>query len=351
MNDPDKQLVRTHGDGRVNLAVGEPFFLHPHLQTLVREYDPDAEAMPTYPQYAGQPELLAVLKKIYPDHHVVVANGAKQAILAGLYALRGDYGHVELVHRTPYWPTYPTMAALSAMSFSPHADLDLGHKPACLVMSSPNNPDSWTTTSDAFCHLWDAAYAHPVYGWGQFDGALAQPIFGWDPALVPGHEISVWSAAKLLGLSGLRVGWLLTRDEGLAKSAADYVEKTTSGVNVDAQLRVAGTLAYMLGHPLETARIYHAARVSLITNANAFLRALEPHCKTIEGLPVNHRGMFAWFYADDPERFAAALETSGVAVVEGRACGAQEPGWYRLSLGHRATVLAEGLRKITEALR
>jgi hypothetical protein len=105
VTDPDKALVRTHGDGRINLAVGEPFFLHAHLGALVEDYDEDAPHMPLYPQYAGQPELLEILRRRHPDHHVVVTNGAKQAILAGLFALRRRSGYSELGHRVPHWPS------------------------------------------------------------------------------------------------------------------------------------------------------------------------------------------------------------------------------------------------------
>lgn len=334
--DPDKQIVRGHGDGRINLAVGEPFFLHPHMRALVQEYDEDLDYLPTYPQYIGQPELLEVLRRRHPGYEVVVCTGAKQAILAGLYALRRRYGFSELAHRVPHWPSYPTMASLSAMKFT-HTIFDLGHKPTCLALSSPNNPDSWTAGPDTSCHLWDAAYAHPVYGWSEQN--------------TPQHEVSVWSAAKLLGLSGLRVGWLLTKDSQMAGDAADYVEKTTSGVNVDAQLRVASTLAYIEGHEKLALDSYRRARLDLIQNGNAFLKHLEAHCRHIEGLPINHCGMFAWFYAFDPEKFATAVKNAGVALVEGRACGAQEPGWYRMSLGHHFDVLNDGLQKLVKALQ
>lgn len=334
MSDPDKQIVRDPNDARANLAIGEPYFLHRWLSPFIAGYGGE-DPMPTYPQHTGHPRLLEALYAAYPGKRVVVTNGAKQALLAALYALKKKYGFNELAHRFPHWPTYPTLASLSSMRFTTHL-FDLTHKPTCLVMTSPNNPDSWTAPADGVCHIWDAAYAHRVYGW---DGKA------------PVHEISVWSTAKLMGLSGLRVGWLLTEDEVLAEAAADYVEKTTSGVNTDAQLRVAATLDKMQADPQPLYQAYGHARVDLLKNASICGKLLKPHARLIEGVPANHKGMFAWLQAWDTERFDAALKTAGVAVVEGRACGANEPGWYRISLGQTTAVLEPALTKLAEALK
>lgn len=333
--DPDKALVRTAGEDVINLSVGEPFFLHHALRPLVLEAKPKL-AMRLYPPHQGVPELIEVLQERHPGQHIVVANGAKQAILAALYAFRRRaMGLTGLYHPAPHWPTYPTLAALSNLHFVSDTKPDvLNH---IYAVSSPNNPDGWAINSAAMvresCCLWDAAYAHSVYGWD---------------AAEPNHFVSVWSAAKLLGLSGYRVGWLATPDESLANDAADYVEKTTSGVNVAAQLKVAATLRWMQGNPKDTARAYAEARKTLLRNSFLFNDALGRFCERLEGVPGNGRGMFAWFKIKEQshQKFQQALEKSKVAMVPGYACGMREPGWFRASLGADWSTLSKAMEKI-----
>lgn len=339
--DPDKALVRTVDDGRVNLAVGEPYFLHRHLKGLIIE-PRRARSMALYPPYCGVQELLEVLQTIYVPtfgQHVVVTNGAKQAILAALYASRqtAPFGSqpTGVYHRAPHWPTYPTMASLSGLHFVSDVVPDPTHY--VTIASSPNNPDGWSFSDAALCNrcdIWDAAYAHHVYGW---NGAIPQ------------CRASVWSAAKLLGLSGYRVGWLVTSDKSFADAAADYVEKTTSGVNVHAQLKVAATLRWMQGNPLETARAYKAAREDLLKNGRIFQGYIGSACEKMDGLPANGCGMFAWFRVRDALRFENALGAAGVVAVRGAACGVPAgvgSDWYRMSLGVDPEVLEPALQKL-----
>lgn len=334
--DPDKALVRTVEDGRTNLAVGEPFFLHRPLKALIVEPKPSAK-MRAYPPYGGMPELLEVLQDAHPNQHVVVTTGAKQALLAAFYALkRKRLGLTGVYHQAPHWPTYPTLAALSGLHFL--ADGQWPEENYIKVVSSPNNPDGRTINSASMirekCNVWDAAYAHSVYGW---DG------------VAPDHEISVWSAAKLLGLSGHRVGWLLTQDPVLAEHAADYVEKTTSGVNVYSQLKIAATLRWMRGNPVDTARAYSRAHAILGNNGAAFENNFGDACTEYDGFPKNGCGMFAWFRPRSAVGFDRACGAAGVVTVHGEACGGPHD-WYRMSLGVETDVLSralEGLRRYT----
>lgn len=326
-DDPDKQLIRVQGGTHLNLAVGEPFFLHGPLEDLVYG-DRIGLLLKTYPELGGSPGLLEELRLRHPDASVVVANGAKQALLASLYALKKlGYG-TTFYHRAPHWPSYPTMATMSGVDFRKHANDAM-----LRVNTSPNNPDGSVSTHE--CDILDAAYCHSVYGW---DGRA------------PRHEISVWSAAKLFGLSSLRVGWLVTKDVDLAAAAAEYVEKTTSGVNTEAQVRIQACLESVRENPIHWTMAYYEARQQLLANAQAFNELLTPHCEVVKGLPANLTGMFAWFRVKDIGAFGSALAAAKVLVVDGRACGATEPGWYRMSLGQTPDVIRKALTRLSEEM-
>lgn len=335
MMDPDKQIVRTHDDFSTNLAVGEPFFLRGALENLVKPSAFNESAVfESYPPYMGDQRLLGQLKRRFSGH-VVVTNGAKQALLASLYALKQKYPQMcEVAHRLPFWPSYPTLAAFSDLFFR-SSDLDRNRDSSndtCYINTSPNNPDGSQTP--AFCHIWDAAYAHKMYGWNG-----ERPL----------HDISVWSAAKLFGISGLRIGWLVTDSMQLAEAAANYVEKTTSGVNVEAQHRLANILA-QAESPSYTER-WSRARLQLVKNAVSFRKFVKPHCEMVEGVPAkNGAGMFAWFKAKKPALFKAALKEANITVVDGAACGMVDTGWFRMSMGHYPEVTADGLKLLQEKL-
>ncbi len=327
VNDPDKQMVRTQGGDSFNLAVGEPFFIHSGRTR--------PEPWLRYPQYQGQPELLEELKKKHPGLHVVVANGAKQAILATLYAYQlGRHFPNEIFHEAPHWPSYPTLAKLSGGSFFCHRYYP-SVEGTVTVITSPNNPDSRTFKDGDECHIWDAAYAHEVYGWN---------------GKAPKHEVSIWSAAKLFGVSGLRVGWLVTANDRIAELAADYVEKTTSGVNVEAQLRVAEILTEIRENPEEVKDHYKEARQRLYENGYIFNQTVAPYCLQIAGLPATDVGMFAWFQPDmNTLKFKDALAEAKILLVSGTACG-MDDSWFRMSLGQTPEVLKPQLERLAEVL-
>ncbi len=328
--DPDKQMVRwPMEEGWVNLSIGEPIFLQKHLSEEKRFPKPGVSygshfGGECYPPYMGQPDLLKTLHLKHPGKHVVVTNGAKQALLAAIYATTYIKRVGGISHSAPHWPSYPTLAMLSGSGFFVDPD---NRDFITYYVSSPNNPDGKEWQGEP-CDVWDAAYAHSVYGWS---------------GTIPDHRISVWSAAKMFGLSGERVGWAVTADEELANKMADYVEKTTSGVNIHAQQRVAYIVGSYAGF---LDKEYNEARVDLLRNAYEFNYWIRPHCDVVEGTPTSSIGMFAWFKAKDAKTFRLALERAMILVVDGKACGATEDGWFRMSMGQSPEVNREALTRL-----
>lgn len=294
----DAQLVRGATSG-FNLAIGEPLFLR---EVFGRFYPRHYPADLSYPDSRPDPFLQRELEKLHPGQHVVVTLGAKQALYAAAHAL-APYAHT-LCHRSPFWPTYPTIAQYARLDFCGIRDDRPGH---LVCNTSPNNPDGSESLLD--CDIWDAAYAHEVYGWS---------------GRAPDHHVSVWSAGKMLGTPGLRVGWLCTERPEIAEAARRYVEQTTSGVPTTSQYHVAYTL-----YATQDIRpqLFQRARDTLLDNAEQFYRLI-PWTWDIEGLA---RGMFAWLRPRDPDHFKACLAKAGILMVSGEACGL--PGWFRASLG------------------
>jgi aspartate/methionine/tyrosine aminotransferase len=317
----ESQLVRGATEGQFNLAIGDPVFLREVFQPYYpRHYPADL----SYPDTKPSPELLAELQKLHPGQEIVVTCGAKQALHAAAYALKEDDSVVWLTHRTPCWPSYPTLADMHGMHFS---DIPMMTEVNC--NTSPNNPDG--TESSYPCNIWDSAYSHSVYGWS---------------GMPPPHDISVWSAGKMLGSPGVRVGWLCTEDSELAERARRYVEQTTSGVPTTSQYHVSATLRNTNAVRED---LYSKAREVLEINSQSFMR-LHPYLDTVSGYPMNGRGMFAWFKVKESEKFKVAAKKAKVLVINGSACLESSPGWFRLSLGNTSCYTAAAIDALIATL-
>lgn len=319
----DSQLLRDNVSG-YNLSLGEPYFLHDVFKELGIYPTTDLGDY-HYPTTAPAPELMEQLRKQFPTGYLVVANGAKQAISAAIEGLlQGDTEYLAL--KAPYWPSYPTLGNLSSkrlriINWDPtdvHRQISID--------ASPNNPDGRTGVEPV--DIWDAAYASPVY---------TSPT---KLVIPPKHLVSVWSAAKLYGCSGARVGWLHTEDKNIAEAASRYVEQTTSGVSVNSQRFVARTIKRLENHP----EALELAKMRLDQNRSIFKRIL-PHLKSA----VYNAGMFAWFEPSNFSKFSQSLKKSEVRLVTGDVCGGPKT-FFRMSLGHRVPYTDEAITKLLKEL-
>ncbi len=325
----DMAIVRSQDSG-YNLALGEPFFLS---DTLNWANNLKVNGPYYYPLFSGNKELLEELDILHPGKFIVVANGAKQAIAASLYAFKEIESYTSAYFPKPHWVSYPTMVKSAGLYIESGDGSRLAHK--CLTIDTAlNNPDGRIATEEV--DILDCAYGHEVYG--------------YDMSTMPKHRVSIWSAAKLFGLSGLRVGYAVFDVPILAKKAALFVELTTSGVASISQQYMTQVLKHTRQHPEEVAQLYKDARKILKCNADVFNKYIASYCSILKGVSTDNKGMFAYFKVEDFKRFDKMLEAARVMVVSGNACGEKEPGWYRMSLGHRHDVIAEALQSLYREL-
>lgn len=310
----DLQMARGNIEGGFNLAVGEPEFLQKHLW-----FGPlmDYARSWGYPTIDGHELLRREIERLHAPsagEHIVITNGAKQALLAAIYAYQKVDEAKAVVHSAPYWPSYPTLAKMSGLEFKTKSNGPDDYADEISCITSPNNPDGQESERYNDCDIWDAVYAGMVYGF----------------STNPRYETAVFSAAKLLGLSGLRVGWLVTTDKEIAEHAANYVEFTTSGVALPSQKYVGLALETMRnGFPADAMSL---ARRDLLANGAMFNRYLGAHVEDVKGVPTDGTGMFAWFKVEDPYFFNEALKKTKMRLVSGPACGGSE-NHFRMSMG------------------
>lgn len=157
------------------------------------------------------------------DRHVVIGNGATQVLLALFIAMNPKAVYCI----PPYFSRYPKLVNLANTKW--FADLpkdtkDLNLQNVVHVVTTPSNPDCRVSNikRGSTPIILDTVYNWPVY---------VNPI-RYD------HDIMVFSAAKAFGLAGSRVGWALIKDKILADKVETIIENMTSGVAIEAQMRV-----------------------------------------------------------------------------------------------------------------
>ena len=149
MSEHDLQMARGAPPGGFNLAIGEPALLQKYLHfpsvKLAGPYQ--------YPTMDGTHSLVHELRQMHSEGEIVVANGAKQALAASLFALKTEAGRNERTvwHKPPYWPSYDSLIRMAGLRWSTCEDPN-----PIKCITSPNNPNGDQCTEDYSCDIWDA---------------------------------------------------------------------------------------------------------------------------------------------------------------------------------------------------
>lgn len=324
----DWQMAKSKDGSKYDLAIGEPVVLQQAMAKRNMYKGLGGKFSPAYPCMEGDQELLDELRVLHPFHkdEIVIANGAKQALLASMFALKTVLNLKKVFCCQPYWPSYPTLAAHAGLEFTTKLGPD-----AIGFNTSPNNPDG---RCGDYGMVWDAVYAHRMYNYRPDDHD-------------PGRIVSIHSAAKLLGMSGSRVGWAVVRLPEVAQLMRQYIESTTSGVATVSQKMTARVLKNMRENPDLAEEVWDEVEASLQRNRQAIVNALYPWFSDINYPP---RGMFTWIRMSEPEWFSGHLAKASVRVVSGEACGAKGPGWYRISNGQDCQITEEAMLALSAQL-
>jgi aspartate/methionine/tyrosine aminotransferase len=298
--------------------------------------------MERYLTPVGDPELVELLEERYGHaYRVIVTAGAHQALVACVRAISSFKGYPYMDCQPVFYPglRHVGLAAGCDLRHQPE-DYPAKPSPGVSVAAWPNNPDGMSGGLPAFgWDVWDAVYADEVYGW---DGTSPQ------------HRVLVGSVSKTHGLPGLRVGWVACRKEEdeLYPYLARHAEALTEGVSgVTQHYAKQALLADVSGMGRWTWRTF--LRTRLLDNANLFKESVGWVTDRTMGVPHDGTGMFAWFHVKEVFRseFEAALKAAGVTLMPGGACGAPEPGWYRMSMSRPTSVTERALALLDRELR
>lgn len=306
-------------------------FLDNYLQNPVY-FSKDELLKMDYPNHFGDPELVEITKKVIKRQtgndffYVFLTNGATGAIKVALDAYR-KIGFKDCVTRpAPYYLRYPDIIKSSGLGH--FTTRNNNHN--VYLLDVPSNPLSLTDYG-------------PTNGFGDeviVDGVYMNNVYApfVKPYLDTGYCL-VGSYSKLLGINGVRVGWLATNHMIMAEHFKTSVIANYCGISVPSTELLKNI---MVG--LNWEKFERSARMKLDYNREEFSK-LE---RFFDGTPVSDIGMF--YYTGMDEKAQQLFEKAKINWTKGSLLGTND-SYARFNLGQSNKVVEDAVEAVFKADR
>jgi aspartate/methionine/tyrosine aminotransferase len=363
----EKSMIRQLFDralpGSINLGLGEPDLPTPEVvrRAAVRVIQEEQNG---YTTHAGLPALRALVAADYPQleatpDHVIITAGSQEALYLALMTIvdEGD----EVLLPDPGFVAYPTIVRMCGgrpvfyrLPARDEFAFDAGEfrrrltpRTKAVVCISPSNPTGRTLSRRDLAAMADALRDTNAYVIS--DEIYREIYFGDErPASVSeahaARTVVVGGLSKSMSMTGWRAGWMCGAAEVVKSALVLHGYVTTCASTVSQKAALAAWTDEAEAARAETRRIFRARRdelLSLITN-ELKLRAVAPEGAFYLMLDVSAHGRSL--------EVAEQLLAHRVVTVPGAAFGAEGEGYLRLSFCADTATLAEGVRRIKEAL-
>ncbi len=368
LNEEARQL-RERGEAVINLGIGEP-----KNKTPIAAVIASAAKLTTGDVKYVAPDGLPSLKKAiirYTEEHydrlvapenVIVTNGAKQSLFNIFYSILNPQD--EVIVLAPYWVSYqqmikmcmgvPVVVTPEDGTFTPRfeeIERAVTSSTRAIIVNSPNNPSGAIYSPEliekivALCErkgifmICDDIYHKLV-----FDHREAPPAWRFSKKDMDSSNIIVVNGvAKLYGMTGFRVGWVVAPRE-LVRVMTNVTVQITSGVSPVSQAAAEGALTSIQS-------MVEALRLHIQNNRNVLLQEM----KSFNGVRlIEPQGTFyalpdiRAFSNDSMAVSKFLLQKARLVVVPGREFGME--GHIRLSFAGSASEVVEGVARLKWAL-
>lgn len=327
--------------GFIDVSVGEPHVVREKLMEVfdLSVYElPKVDHMFEYPAPQGYKPLVKLLE----DKHgspVIITNGAKQALGAVFYAL-ARMGKEYVAMKSPYWALIPPLTQMHGLEPT-YGEPDVESEDPYLLLA-PNNPDGQCAPSSELKQLaneyknnnvpfiHDAAYYTHTY----------LPL-GYK--LEQLGDVQIYSFSKSLGLSGLRLGYVVCPNTEYYNHIKYYMETMTVGVSIVSQIFLHDLLHRMHGYPtLEQA--FEGRASMALAESRKIIKQVNPEILEIDPDIENIPGMFGWFKVGPKADFVK----SKVNFIDGALFGV--PGMVRMNLAFNKETMEEIVTRLNSVI-
>jgi aspartate aminotransferase len=365
----EARLLKERGEAVINLGIGEPKNKTPIAAILASGAKlTNADVKYTPPE--GMPSMRkAVIRyteenydRLVAPENVVITNGAKQALYDIFYSVLNPQDEVIVI--APYWVSYPEMIKMCLGipiivtpedgTFTPRfEDIEraVTSSTRAIIINSPNNPSGAVYPPELIQKIVELCerkgifmICDDIYHKLTFDRVVAQPAWSFTKKEIDdSHIIVVNGVAKLYGMTGFRVGWVVgPRD--LIRVMTNVLAQTTSCVSPVAQAAAEGALIGLQSG-------VEALRLQIQNNRDVLLQEM----RTFTGARlVEPKGTFyalpdlRAFNGNSVEVSKFLLKKAMVVTVPGKEFGME--GHIRISFAGSVKDITEGIARIKWAL-
>ncbi len=365
----EARLLRERGEAVINLGIGEPKNKTPISAVLAS----GAKLTSGDVKYAP-PDGLPSMKKaviryteenydrLAAPENVIITNGAKQSLFNIFYSILNPQDEVIVI--APYWVSYtemikmclgvPVVVTPEDGTFTPRfEDIEraVTSSTRAIIVNSPNNPSGAIYSAELIDKLVNLCehrsifmICDDIYHKLTFDRNVAPPAYSFTKKDIDSsHVIAVNGVAKLYGMTGFRIGWVVAPRE-LVKVMTNVIAQTTSCVSPLAQAAAEGAL-----NGLQS--IVEALRLQIQNNRDVVLQEM----KTFNGARlIEPKGTFyalpdlRAFNGNSIEVSKLLLKKAMVVTVPGKEFGME--GHIRISFAGSVKDITEGIARIKWAL-
>jgi aspartate aminotransferase len=301
----EARLLREKGEPVIHLGIGEPKNKTPItaiLSSAAKLASGDVKYVPT----DGTPSLKKAIVRYCEDNYdrvvapqnIIVSDGAKQSLFNILFSLCNPQDEVIVI--APYWVSYPEMIKMIGAipvivtpedgSFVPRFDeieRVVGSYTKAIIVNSPNNPSGMIYPEDLISQIVDLCerkgiymICDDIYHKLVFDGRIAVPACKYTHKDVESSKIIlVNGVAKLYGMTGFRVGWVIAPKK-LVEIMTNVQSQTTTCVSPVMQAAAEGALTGMQS-------MVESLRLSIQNNRDVLMQELRSftdiHCVKPQG--------------------------------------------------------------------
>lgn len=365
----EARLLRERGEAVINLGIGEPKNKTPIAAVLASAAKlTSGEIKYTPPD--GLPSMKkAVIRyteesydRLVAPENVLITNGAKQSLFNIFYSVLNPQDEVVVI--APYWVSYtemikmclgiPVIVTPQDGTFTPRfEDIEraVTSSTRAIIVNSPNNPSGAIYPPELIEKIVNMCekksifmICDDIYHKLTFDRNKAVPAYEFTRNdIESSHVIVVNGVAKLYGMTGFRIGWVVAPRE-LVRVMTNVLAQTTSCVSPLAQAAAEGAL-----NGLQS--VVEALRLHIQNNRDVVLQEMKtfngvrliPPAGTFYALPDIRA-----FNNNSVEVSRFLLKKAMVVTVPGKEFGME--GHIRLSFAGSVKDVTEGIARIKWAL-
>jgi aspartate aminotransferase len=370
----EARLLREKGEPVIHLGIGEPKNKTPItaiLSSAAKLSGGEVKYVPT----DGTPSLKKAIVRYMEDNYgravapynVIVSDGAKQSLWNILFTLCNPQD--EVIVLAPYWVSYPEMIRMIGAtpvivtpedgSFIPRFDeieRVVGSYTKAIIVNSPNNPSGMVYPEELIAKIVEMCESRgiymicdDIYNKLVFDGKTAAPAYKYTNKDVENSKVIVVNGvAKLYGMTGFRIGWVVA-PRRMVEIMTNVQSQTTTCVSPVMQSAAEGALLGMQS-------VVEALRLTMQNNRDVLMQELrtftDVHCAKPQGtfyaLP-DFRAYIRRSVANSSTELAQfLLKKALVVTVPGKEFGME--GHLRLSYAGSVKDLTEGIERMKWAL-